>query len=127
MAFDSGELVFNTLLLLFLVALAVRTLAWGLVRRLLASGWPTTQGGIEFGNVIPQRTRYKDLYKARLDYSSTVNSEYYAGCYEKLFVWETAADRFIESMKGQMVFIRYKAEKPERSAFIKEDQPSWPR
>ncbi|MBZ5597400.1 MAG: DUF3592 domain-containing protein [Acidobacteriia bacterium] len=127
MAFDSGELVFDTLLLLFLVALVARTFAWGLVRRLLASGWPTTPGRIEFGNVIPQRTRYKDLYKARLDYSYTVNNEYYAGYYEKLFVWETAADRFVEGMKGQMVFIRYKAEKPERSALSKEDQLSWPK
>ena len=126
MAFDP-ESAFDALLLLFLVALAVRTLAWGLVRRLFASGWPTTQGRIEFGNVIPQRTRYKDLYKARLDYSYTVNSEYYAGYYEKLFVWESAADKFIEGMKGQMVFIRYKAEKPERSTLIKEDQPAWPR
>jgi hypothetical protein len=76
--------------------------------------------------VIVKNGRYKDLYQARLDYSYTVNGEYFAGYYEKMFVLESSADRFVEGMKGQMVFVRYSVRKPERSTLVKEDQLSWP-
>lgn len=65
----------------------------------------------------------RGYYIARIDYSYAVNGEYYSGSLERLFFWESSADRFVGSMKGQMVFVRSSPSHPERSALLKQDQP----
>ncbi len=49
--------------------LLIRVLAWNQVKALLARGWLTHQGTVEFGSVEERTTRYKNLYIARIDYS----------------------------------------------------------
>jgi hypothetical protein len=123
----SGDAVFPVLVLIAAIALLVRGLAWNQVKALLARGWLTHQGTVEFGSVEERRTRYKNLYIARIDYSYTVNGEYYSGYLERLFFLESSADRFVAAMKGQMIFVRSNPSRPERSALLKQDQPGgWP-
>ncbi len=123
----SGEDVFPILFLAAVVLLTFRALAWNYAKRLLAGGWATSQGTVEFGSVEERRTRYGKYYIARIDYSYSVNSEYYSGSLERLFFRESSADRFVGTMKGQMVFVRSNPNHPDRSALLKEDQPGgWP-
>jgi hypothetical protein len=53
-----------------------------------------------------------------------VNGEYYSGYLERSFPRESSADRFLDTMKGQMVFVRSNPRHPERSALLKSDQPA---
>ena len=123
----SGDGIFAVVFVIVAILLVVRGLAWSQVKALLARGWLTYQGTVEFGSVEERRTRYKNLYVARIDYSYSVNNEYYSGYLERLFILETSADRFVAAMKGQMVFIRSNPSHPERSALLKQDQPGgWP-
>jgi len=123
----SGEDVFTTLFVAAVVLLTFRALAWNYVKRLLARGWATSRGTAEFGSVEERRTRYGKYYIARIDYSYSVNGEYYSGSRERLFFRESSADRFVGTLKGQMVFVRSNPNHPDRSALLKEDQPGgWP-
>ena len=74
--------------------LVIRGLAWNQVKALLARGWLTHQGTVEFGSVEERRTRYKNLYIASIDYSYSVNGEYYSGYLERLF--------FLEGLRRQV-------------------------
>jgi hypothetical protein len=122
-----GHDIFSILLAVALTALAIRRLAWNYVMRLVAGGWTTGQGTIEFGSVEERRTRYGSYYVARIDYSYSVNGEYFSGYLERVFVWESSADKFVAAMKGHSVFVRSNPNNPERSALLKEDQPGgWP-
>jgi Protein of unknown function (DUF3592) len=123
----SGDTVVTTLILAAVTALAIRGLAWNYAKNLLAGGWTTSQGTVEFGSVEERRTRYGSYYITRIDYSYSVNGEYYSGYLERLFLRESSADRFVRAMKGQTVFVRSNPSHPERSALLKEDQPgAWP-
>jgi hypothetical protein len=123
----SGDDAFAVIFIVVVAALLVRGLAWNQVKSLLARGWLTHQGTVEFGSVEVRRTRYKNLYIARLDYSYSVNGDYFSGYLERLFFLEGSADKFVAAMKGQMVFVRSNPNHPERSAMLKQDQPGgWP-
>jgi len=123
----SWDDVLAVLLLIAGAAVVIRGLAWNHVKRLLAGAWATNQGTVEFGNVEERRTRYGRYYIARIDYSYSVNGEYYSGDLQKLFVRERSADRFVGDMEGQTVFVRSHPSHPERSALLKQDQPrGWP-
>ena len=114
------------ILILFLViafAAAIRVLGWSYVKRILASGWYTTQGRVEFGSVEEHRVRYFTYYVARIDYSYSVNNEYYSGYFERVFLRESSADKFVAGMKDQAIFVRSNPTRPERSAFLIQDQP----
>jgi Protein of unknown function (DUF3592) len=115
------------LIILLVAAVIVRGLAWNQIKALLARSWLTCQGTVEFGSVEERHTRYKNFYIGRLDYSYSVNGEYYSGHLERTFVWEGSANKFVDGMKKQMVFVRYKPDRPERSALLRDDQPTgWP-
>ncbi len=74
-----------------------------------------------------RRVRYFSYYIARIDYSYSVNGEYYSGYFEKIFLRERSADRFVATMKGQAVFVRANPHRPERSVLRAEDQMgAWP-
>jgi hypothetical protein len=123
----SGDDIFPIVFLFAVTALLIRTLAWNYVKSLLARGWMTHHGTVEFGSVEERRTRYKNYYAARIDYSYSVNGEYFSGNLERLFFRESSADKFVAAMKGQMVFVRSNPNRPERSALLKQDQPGgWP-
>jgi Protein of unknown function (DUF3592) len=123
----SGDDVVTGLVILAVLLIAVRGLAWNRVKRLLARGWLTNQGGVEFGSVEERRVRYFSYYVSRLDYSYSVNGEYFSGHFERAFVREGSADKFLASMKGQAVFVRSNPRHPDHSALLKEDQPGgWP-
>jgi uncharacterized protein DUF3592 len=123
----TGDDIVGAIFLIAVTLLLIRGLAWNQVKALLARGWLTHQGTVEFGNVEVRRTRYKNLYLARIDYSYAVNGEYYSGYLERMFFLESSADTFVAAMKGQMVFVRSNPNRPERSALLKQDQPGgWP-
>ena len=110
-----------------MVLLTFRALAWNYVKRLRAGGWATSQGTVEFGSVEERRTRYGRYYIARIDYSYSVNGEYYSGDLQRLFFRERSADRFVGTTKGQLVFVRSNPNHPDRPALLKQDQPGgWP-
>ena len=126
MVLDGGPLR-GLLFLLVCLAIAaaglIRVFAWGYVRSVLASGWYTTQGRVEFGNVVEHRVRYVSYYVATIFYSYSVNNEFYSGEFERAFLRQSAADRFVSSLKGQMIVIRSHPHRPERSTMLKHDQP----
>ncbi len=123
----SGDDIVTALIFIAVTILAIRGLAWNQVKSLLARGWLTHQGTVEFGSVEERRARQVRYYVARVDYSYSVNGEYYSGYLEKLFFRENSADKFVASMKGQLVFVRSNPSHPDRSALLKQDQPgSWP-
>jgi hypothetical protein len=119
---DGHPIIF---VLFFAVAFAagIRAFAWNYVKAILASGWSMTQGRVEFGSVEERRVRYVTYYIARIDYSYCVNNDYYSGYFEKVFMRESSADRLVETMKGQQVFVRSNPSRPDRSALLKQDQP----
>ena len=110
--------------LFFLVAtlIVARAIAWNFIKSLWASSWTATQGRIEFGSVEERHARYLTYYVARLDYSYSVNNEYFSGYLEKVFIRESSADQFLAKMKGQVVIVRSNPRRPERSALLTEDQ-----
>ena len=126
MASDTDSQGNAVILVVFLViasAAAIRVFAWNYVKGVLAGGWLQTQGRVEFGSVEERRVRYITYYIARVDYSYSVNSEYYSGYFERVFLRESSADRFVAAMKGQQIFVRSHPQKPERSAMRLQDQP----
>lgn len=130
MAFD-GEplrgLLFLVVCLIIAAAGLIRIFAWGYIRSLLASGWYTSQGRVEFGDVVERRVRYVSYYVATIHYSYSVNNEYYSGHFERAFMRESSADRFVATMKGQTIFVRSNPRRPDRSALLNQDQPGgWP-
>ncbi|HEY6369529.1 MAG TPA: hypothetical protein VIX37_03045 [Candidatus Sulfotelmatobacter sp.] len=91
----SGDDIFTGVLLLGLILLAIRGLAWNQMKALFARGWLPHQGTVEFGRVEERRARYKNLYITRVDYSYSVKGEYDSGYLERLFFLESSADRFV--------------------------------
>jgi len=130
MAIDDAPLrglIFLTIVLAIAAAGLIRIFAWSYIRNLLASGWSVSQGRVEFGNVVEQRVRYFSYFVATVHYSYSVSNEYYSGAFQRVFLRENSADRFVAAMKDQMIFIRSKPSRPDRSALLKEDQPGgWP-
>jgi len=120
-------LIFLVIVIVVAAAGLIRTFAWSYVKNLLASGWSVAQGRVEVGKVVEQRVRYVSYYVATIHYSYSVNNEYYSGSFERIFLRENSADRFVSGMKDQMIFVRSKPTRPDRSALLKEDQPGgWP-
>ena len=76
---------------------------------------------------MEQRVRYVSYFIATIHYSYTASNEYYSGNFERAFLRESAADRFVKSMKDQMIFVRSSPKHPEKSAVLKHDQlAGWP-
>src|SRR4029077_251625 len=109
------------------VAVSFRAVLWRKLKTQGAHSWPVSQGKIEFGTVIQQRTRYCTYYLAQMACSCAVNGEYYSGCYEKLFFREGSAQKFADDLKGKPAFVHHKATSAEVSTLLREDQQSvWP-
>jgi hypothetical protein len=116
-------------LLILIAGLLVlfRVLAWNYVRALLASGWYIIQGAVELGSVEEHEIRFVSYYITRIDYSYSVNNEYYSGYFERTFLREGSADKFVARMKGQTIQVRSHPQRPERSVVLRQDQPGgWP-
>jgi len=120
-------LIFLIIAITFAAAGLIRIFAWSFVKNLVASSWSVSQERVEFGNVVEQRVRYFSYFVATIHYSYSINNEYYSGSFERVFLRESSADRFVNGMKGQMIFVRSKPNRPDRSALLSEDQPGrWP-
>jgi hypothetical protein len=120
-------LLFLLVLLMIAAAGLIRLFAWSVVKGLMAGGWSTIQGRVEFDSVVEHRVRYVSYFVARIYYSYSVNDEYYSGNFERAFLRERIANHFVDSMKDQMILVRSKPDHPEKSAILKEDQPAgWP-
>ena len=118
-----GGLLIVAVILAVAGAAIIRVFGWNYVKGWLATGRSTTQGRVEFGSVEEHRVRYFNYYVARIDYSYSYNNEYYSGYSERVFLRESSADRFVASLKGQIVFVRANPSRPEKSALLKHDQP----
>jgi len=116
-------LLFVFVCLIIAAAGLIRVFAWGYIKSLLASGWYSSQGRVEFGNFVERRVRYVSYYIATIYYSYSVNNEYYSGQFERVFVRESSAARFVSSLKGQMIVVRSHPDRPARSALLRQDQP----
>jgi hypothetical protein len=78
-------------------------------------------------NVEVREVKHFRYNIGRLDYSYSVNNEYFSGFMEKMFFREKSADKFTETMKDKTVFVRANSNKPERSVLLEDDQPGgWP-
>jgi hypothetical protein len=133
---SDGTIWFERLVSIFLVATLAFTLLsltllkgliWNYVKRSRARHWMTNHGRIELVSVEIRKIKYFRYYICRLDYSYSVHNDYHSGFMEKMFFRESSADKFAETMKDQMVFVRANPRKPERSALLADDQPGgWP-
>jgi hypothetical protein len=67
---SDGDPLTGLLFLLVLLAIAaaglIRLFAWSMVKRLMAGGWSTTQGRVEFGSVLEHRVRYVSYFVATI-------------------------------------------------------------
>jgi hypothetical protein len=126
---SDGDTLRGLLSLVVLVTIAaaglIRLFAWSMVKGLMAGRWSTTQGRVEFGSVEEHRVRYGSYFVATIYYSYSVSNEYYSGNFERVFLRESTADRFVSSLKDQMIFVRSNPNHPEKSAILKQDQPAW--
>jgi hypothetical protein len=123
---DFDPLYGQGFLLVLLAIAAVGLFAWSMVKGLMAGGWTSTQGRVEFGSVVEHHVRYVSYFVATIYYSYSVNNEYYSGNFERAFLRESAADRFVNGLKNEMIFVRSNPNHPERSAILKQDQLAWP-
>ena len=62
------------------------------------------------------------LFEGEVSYSYNVSGQYHSGHFSKLFVWESRAHRFTESLIGKDVLVRYQVESPQVSRLRPEDQ-----
>jgi hypothetical protein len=115
-------LIFLFVALVIAASGLIRLFAWNMVRRVMAGGWSTIQGRVEFGSVVEQRVRFVSYFAATIHYSYSVNNEFYSGTFERAFLSENAANSFVSSMKDHMVFVRSNPNHPEKSAILKQDQ-----
>ena len=82
--------------------------------------WPSCQGHVE----SCKSYSHEEGVTVKIGYSYSVNGEYYAGYLEQAFYSDASADRLTAALKeGQEVTIRYKANKPDKSLLLEEDQP----
>jgi hypothetical protein len=95
--------------------------AWGAVyfrrwqkrrREMIAQGWPSVEGVIVSGQVmpVPKTTRFH----ATLQYTY-FKDEYRTGKYIHEFNKEEDADNFVRQLKDKRVQIRYKESNPDKS------------
>jgi hypothetical protein len=126
---SGGDAVLGLLSLVVLLAIVaaglIRLFAWSMVKGLMAGSWSTTQGRVEFGSVVEHRVRYVSYFVATIYYSYSVNNEYYSGNFERAFLRVNTANRFVSSLKDQMIFVRSHPNHPEKSAVLKQDQAAW--
>ncbi len=65
-------LLFLLLLLAIAAAGLIRLFAWNMVRGLMAGGWSTTQGRVQFGSVVEHPVRFIRYFVATIYYSYSV-------------------------------------------------------
>jgi hypothetical protein len=123
-AADVATILILIVVLAATVAVSFRAQLWCRLRTLGARSWPMSQGKIEFGTVIQQRTLYFSYYLAQTAYPYAVNGEYYSGYYEKMFLRESSSVKFADELKGKSAFVRHKPSQAEVSTLLREDQQS---
>ena len=115
----STRIIISLLLVLSsVIAVVVRNL-----RERKGQSWPIVGGIVESAEM----GSFNDQPRAEVTYSYSVNGEYYSGYFERTFLRESSADRFVAAIKGQAIFLRTHPNRPERSASLAQDQPGgWP-
>ena len=95
---------------------------YGKWARRTAKSWPIAMGTVE-------QTRARNLdrdegrgWVGELAYSYTVTGEYFSGVHHFTARNEDQAYQLVAAWKGQKVMIRYRAEKPEISALLLDEQ-----
>jgi hypothetical protein len=81
--------------------------------------WSTVHGVVYSPAVVlPSR----NIYRAEVSYSYPAGDEYYSGFYKRLFLLESAADRFLAQFpKGRKITVHYRRNHPEVSSLFKQD------
>jgi|KBSMisStaDraftv2_1062788.scaffolds.fasta_scaffold00429_24 hypothetical protein len=87
-------------------------------RALRAATWPIAEGRVEDCTV----TTFAEQSLGELAYSYSVEGERYSGYFHQQFAAEQDAWEYIDALKGQGVFVRYKVGSPEVSAIRIDDQ-----
>lgn len=98
--------------------------------RLGTRSWPATKARIETSAVTQERERgfwfLIPSYICEISYSYAVRGEYYAGHFQKVFYREDSANEFVDKLKGEDIFVRYKADSPATSVLRRSDQQNPP-
>lgn len=81
-------------------------------RESIAQSWPSVEGVIVSGNVVPIPKTSR--FNATLQYTYFVD-EYRTGKYTHEFSKETDADDFVRQLKDKRLQIRYKQSNPDKS------------
>ncbi|MDT8068706.1 MAG: hypothetical protein ROO76_11140 [Terriglobia bacterium] len=81
-----------------------------------SESWPITSGRVETAY-----TSGEYGHVAELGYSYSSNGEYYSGLYQRKFSTESAAEKFLDSVRNQSVMIRYQPDRPDNSILRERD------
>ena len=92
------------------------------VRR-TAKSWPSAQGTVERARARILRRDEGRGWVCELTYSYVADSEYFSGIHHFTARSEDQADQLVAAWKGQKVMVRYRADKPEISALLLDEQP----
>lgn len=103
------------------------SILWNLPDLLSRRTWCICKGRVELGTVIQKRIRELwyliPYYVCEVGYSYSVAGEYYSGSLQRTFLRESAAQKFIEDMKGKEVVVRYRADSPGLSSVRPGNEP----
>lgn len=121
-----GEYLFSFLLLLFsALTFTLRKVACR-IRDIRTEHWTVTFATVTTCDVNAFHGRISDHAIGRLGYSYNVNGNYYSGYSTHQFNDEQRAWTFVDARKNAQVMIRYKADRPEVSVLLEQDQQGWP-
>jgi hypothetical protein len=115
--------IYVVVLLIFGVPI-IAVVLWYLWLRQRSHSWPEMPGRIEQVRVktLDVRERLVDRHRpfaAIIEFSYSVNGEYYGGILQKRFILESQAERCAARYEiGQPVVVRYKPKSPEISVMI---------
>ena len=109
-----NDLLFFVAVLL-IVGGAAAAKRWFIRQR--AESWSQANGRIETGEVTGIRSypEWKSSFTAVVNYSYSVNGEWYAGELKQKFNDEQKAWEFVDQRKGKEILVRYNPNKPDRS------------
>jgi hypothetical protein len=106
-------------LAIFLAVMAERVRQW--LRRRTARKWPVADGRVERAEWRQPNTGTNRYFVADLAYSYVVGGQYYAGYYRRSFSDMDSAMRFVKSVAGRPLQVRYKRGETATSLLLEEN------
>ena len=95
------------------------------LRKRSARNWPSVPGKIQFGEVVGSPNGHKTAWTVDLSYSYVVDCQYYAGKYQIKARSEDHAHEMAQTLKDQVISVRYSSKDPATSVVLDQDQMSF--